>query len=352
LKDNAPQNVMDPLTGKFLYGRYREPFEIFDYSGARGSYLSQWTTLKKWLFISTTTDKFYFAAAVVDLNYAGNFFAYYIDRKTHKKYEFTSISPLARSIKQFDNTPKGCVEWSEENGKALICYNSESRAYQMEIRAMMSNSEEVKDVFMAGSMHWVDSMNMLFPIEPYRPACTIKQMGMRVVGIIRTEGGKPDEFKGFGSFDWTYSLAERVSVWKWASMYQLVTKEDPATVIGINLSDHVYVDKNNVSQENAVWVNGEVAIVGKVIFEFPTVNPDTSTSKIYTVNKKENVSLNLIFTPRGKRSEVLDAVILVSNFVQYYGEFSGTISVKTAGGIRKFEIEKAYGVVENHYAKW
>ncbi len=45
--------------------------------------------------------------------------------------------------------------------------------------------------------------------------------------------------------------------------------------------------------------------------------------------------------------------LVVSDFVQPFGYFTGTISVKRADGIvQPFELVKAWGVVESHYAKW
>lgn len=50
--------------------------------------------------------------------------------------------------------------------------------------------------------------------------------------------------------DWTYSVAERITIWKWASLSCQATQENTndQVELGINFSDHVYNDDQGISQ--------------------------------------------------------------------------------------------------------
>eukprot|EP00455_Lapot_gusevi_P043596 TRINITY_DN5323_c0_g1_i3.p1 TRINITY_DN5323_c0_g1~~TRINITY_DN5323_c0_g1_i3.p1 ORF type:complete len:161 (-),score=33.37 TRINITY_DN5323_c0_g1_i3:264-713(-) len=149
-------------------------------------------------------------------------------------------------------------------------------------------------------------------------------------------------------------MAERVTIWKWASFATRVGD----TIVGVNLSDDVYNDNRNISQENAIWLNGNVFSVGRVVFHIPD-RPHYQTWKLRSDKfdfHNSHIRIELDFIPRGTREEHMHLEVIALDFVQPFGEFSGKISIRTdtESGEKwnDLVIQKAYGVVEDHYSKW
>jgi hypothetical protein len=96
--------------------------------------------------------------------------------------------------------------------------------------------------------------------------------------------------------------------------------------------------------ENALWIDGQRILLPAVLFEFDRQNPD-SAWRIYDSNGQ----IDLRFSPKTVRKEQLNLWLLKSNFRQFIGMFSGTISLSTE---KTYQIENVLGLTEDHYAKW
>jgi hypothetical protein len=77
------------------------------------------------------------------------------------------------------------------------------------------------------------------------------------------------------------------------------------------------------------------------------------TNGIWEINSKRDVSgdtanIQLTFEPWGSQEEHTNLLIVAGDFVQYFGVFNGQIQLFG----HTFIIENAFGVTENHYAKW
>jgi hypothetical protein len=83
----------------------------------------------------------------------------------------------------------------------------------------------------------------MYPISEHQPAYTDKVSGTRAYGTLRL--GKITDYTSAatpsftGVSDWTYSLAARVTTWKWLSFSAIITDTHNVTsTIGIyHLSD-------------------------------------------------------------------------------------------------------------------
>jgi hypothetical protein len=138
--------------------------------------------------------------------------------------------------------------------------------------------------------------------------------------------------------DWTKSLSERITIWKWASFSARAqcgsgdgSVDSSESVVGINFSDLVYNDADGVSQENGVWENGVVHSVGRVDFELP--EPAAQTTAVWRL-RSVNPTIDLSFQPRGSREEHLQLGLIASDFVQPYGVFNGKITINHNGQVR------------------
>jgi len=120
-------------------------------------------------------------------------------------------------------------------------------------------------------------------------------------------------------------------------------------IVGINFSEQVYDDKDGISQENAIWVNGRVFSVGKINFQMDEKQPTSKPWKITTANPEDEIQITLQLNPFGYRDDLVNVGLIHLSYIQPYGEYSGTITIK---GEKTISIKKAYGFTETHYAKW
>jgi len=351
LIDTPPTSALDP-NGSFVYGRYRRPLTGLDYERATGSYWHPYFTLKQWQYNSINTNKYYIGIAIAQLGYLANGFAYIVDKTSMKKYEFTALSPFGIAVKAFPmDSTHGCSEWDGHGARIKLCYPTpKSTSISFDGLTRAPDGSDVQIVISATETRG-QGLAMLIPIEPNRPGYTHKDVGMVVSGTIKIGDNAAESFTGVAGLDFTKSLSERITTWKWCSMSH--TTED-GTRIGVNFADDIYEDSDGVSQENAVWVNGVVHLVGRVAFDLPAtelqlVRPWT----IMTVAHDEPVTVNLTFTPQGSREEHVHLGVVGSDFVQPYGKFEGSIIVRSADGRSStYHIRNGFGVTENHFAKW
>ncbi|CAF1638965.1 unnamed protein product, partial [Didymodactylos carnosus] len=133
------------------------------------------------------------------------------------------------------------------------------------------------------------------------------------------------------------------------------TANGETVVLGINFSADIYNDDQGVSMENALWIDGKVFSIGKIIYDLP--EEQFQTTKYWNIhsddtsgsNDIDNINVQLTFEPLGSKEKHLNVIILVAHFVQPYGRFNGTIQINKN---EVYTITNAFGVVENHYSKW
>jgi hypothetical protein len=146
-----------------------------------------------------------------------------------------------------------------------------------------------------------------------------------------------DDVRGFGVSDWTRSLADRETTWKWAS---LAGNDHEGRAIGLNLSAEVYDDLEGNSQENALFFGGETKTLTGVRFELP---PDPTT-QAWGIRSLRGQEVELRFVPLGVRQQNLQLGVIGTRFVQPYGTFHGRVL--------EHRIDGAFGVVEDHRSVW
>ncbi len=72
--------------------------------------------------------------------------------------------------------------------------------------------------------------------------------------------------------------------------------------------------------------------------------------QIYSVGDTNDKTpkIHLTFQPWGSQEEYANVFLLNADFVQAFGVYNGTIELFD----HTYAIENAFGVAENHYAKW
>jgi hypothetical protein len=252
----------------------------------------------------------------------------------------------------------------------------------------------------------IDQLTIVYPLggHIYRPQYIHKSAGNEVSeGYIQVGTGNDKYQLGGGiavaGLDWTKGYALTRTTWRWVFLNDPKAKvvyhhhhhlDDSSHVVqpnntntierlGINLSQDVYdiISRKNeiISTENGIWLNGKLYVLHHHV---DIVNPPpTSTNnnnkgtnsfkqKWYikttkATNKQSQHDdhdvefIDLTFTPYGGRKDYTDYGLVVSQFEQPFGQFTGTITLFHADYYCKVTIElsnEAFGVVENHLAVW
>jgi hypothetical protein len=127
--------------------------------------------------------------------------------------------------------------------------------------------------------------------------------------------------------------------WRWATC---VTRTDGGDTFAVNLTQNVNTADHRYN-ENALWKNGALRRLGPARFVFDPERPLAPWRVRSTCG-----GVDLEFTPAGERSENLELGLVKSAFHQPYGTFRGT--VRFDGTCH--EIRDAFGVCEDHRARW
>jgi hypothetical protein len=161
---------------------------------------------------------------------------------------------------------------------------------------------------------------------------TQKSSALPVAGWLNVRGRRFDLAKAVACVDSSNGLLARDTDWRWASAH--------GAKVGFNLQQGYFG-----SNENALWLDGQLIPLGAARFEFDPQQP-MAPWKIRT----DDGLLNLVFTPEGARQEDRNLLIASSHYVQPVGTFSGTVRASHNAQARR--ITRLLGVTEDHRSRW
>ena len=313
--------------GTFHYGRYRGPIPDPTFPLAWGQRLR----LKEWHYCALTGPHTFLALGLVQLGYLAKVFVYLVDRsRPGEALEYEALLPLGRGLEFAQSSIAGTS--SLRHRGALIEAGFDG-AHTLRLDLPLGGSR------LEGEARFPleETLALLHPLPSGQPAYTHKAAAAPAEVALRL-GGRPLNFEGaLASLDWTRSLAERETRWKWASTSARLKS---GARLGLNLSAEVYDDARGHSRENALWIDGAARPLGGVRFELP----DDRAHQPWRIRSLEGDEVSLRFQPLGARRQDLDLKLISSRFIQPYGRFEGEVC-----GHR---LEGAFGVVEEHFARW
>lgn len=342
----------------------RTPLQLFDANGALldGVYrhgialpqlpASAWR-LKEWHYLSVATPKHFLALAVVQVGYVANLFAYVVDRADPSRpWQCEHLSPLGRALQFGPSSLAGETRWQSDGAQVRIQSSNSPDARAQDGGALGHWAVEIDVLVKRGSdraerlqaslqMQGAEALALVHRLPSGGVAYTHKECGQPCTGTMQLAGAT-HPIAGLASLDWTRSQAERITRWKWAST---ALQLPDGRQLGLNLSAEVYDDAAGNSRENALWLQGRRLDLSGVRFELPA-QPDREPWRIQSLSGDE---VDLTFRPLGARRQNLRAGFVVSRFIQPYGLFSGHLQPQGHSAIR---FSDAFGVVEDHYAKW
>ncbi len=298
---------------------YRGPIEDPRVTGSR-------FRLKEWHYISFASDRYFLAVAVVQLGYVASGFCYLVDRETGTRFEWEALSPMGRALSFAQGPTRGASRFKASGAHVELARSRASLSLTLRGAG--------RDVVVEGDLaiRQSASLSLLCALPSGGRAYTNKAAALPATARLTIDGEAVD-LNGMAAIDWTRSLAERETKWKWASFSGLAD----GVAIGLNLSAEVYDDASGASRENVFFRDGDLYILGAARFGVPA----RPKSEPWTIIGDD---LDLTFTPIGARAQKKNFGLVVSDFVQPYGTFRGVV--------RGVEITDAFGVVESHRSVW
>jgi len=315
----------------YAFGRYRTPIvePTFHLPGMKR------LRLKEWHYSSIVTPRFFVAFGLVQLRYIANAFVYFVDReRPDPPALYEHILPLGRGLSMAPSSVAGKTRYQHKQNRIEIAYDD---SYRLSLDVGLEGGPGPGRLKILGGFALDDSLALLHPLAPGRPAYTHKAAAMRCHGTLSFGDHRVDLKNALATVDWTRSLANRHTTWKWASLAGVSAN---GTRVGLNLSREVYEDDAGCSRENAVWLDGAVTPLGDVAFEMPS----EPCCEDWIIRSKGDESVDLRFRPLGARHADINYRFVSSRFVQPYGLFNGRVAGET--------LEDVFGVVEDHDAHW
>lgn len=286
-------------------------------------------------FISLISPKLIVGVAIVDLKLISNAFLYLYEPDSGYFEEFSWLQPLARQTR---------IEPCPNDGESYFSKGDNS----LSIKASTTPGVRVLSVKLGKKLSidaTIDETSHYNPLAVCARAgysgwvFTQKSTARPVSGQIQWEDSQYDlaALGALAAVDWTGGFMRRETFWNWGSLSHRLPD---GRLLGFNLA--AGVNETGFS-ENALWLDGRLIKVDMVDFRFDRYHPKHS----WALRSNDGI-IDLHFTPKGKRSDKTNAFFMASNFSQFFGQFHGEIHLPD----ETITLQDAWGLTEDHYAKW
>lgn len=284
-------------------------------------------------FLSLCSEELIVGLAIVDLKWLSNAFVYCFDPLTGDYEEFSFLAPLSRNT-TFDTRPndgrasfrsgRNRLEISAKAGRRQL---SVSLAAGLSIEADIDEHEHYQPMSIctrAGYAGWV---------------YTQKTTARPLTGRVNWRGRERDleAIGALAGVDWSAGYMRRDTFWNWGS---LSARLADGRRLGFNLVAGV---NDTGYTENALWIDDQMVKISTVVFEY-----DRQDHRAPWRMCSQDGILDLRFEPAGRRSEKRNALLIASNFTQYFGRFYGTVRLPD----EVVELSGQWGFAEDHFARW
>lgn len=293
------------------------------WDGNRGVLSKRRLERKGWLYVGAFSERYMVGIATVDAGVVANGFCYVYDRERDLLVEEDLTAPFGFA-KEFE--PRVDGEWDLANRSRA--WHTEYRDNQWRVRFAGKRLEVALTLDGPGLGLTAIASSIGRPFAHTYKVCALP------AEIEVSIDGASGSSAGGGSIDFTLGYPPRTTLWNWASAHG---QTEDGREFGLNL-----VGQFMNGQENGLWFAGDLIALPQAVFEYDPTDP-TGVWKIRTLDG----SVDLEFTPEGRRSQNLRAGVMASVFTQPFGRFSGTI--RHEGTDLRVT---ALGVVEEHQATW
>tara|TARA_Y100001956_G_scaffold82286_1_gene102589 strand:+ start:1326 stop:2423 length:1098 start_codon:yes stop_codon:yes gene_type:complete len=332
---NAPDALIcndgKPLFGHFNGIPKKLAIGAFDYRTVMdkpASGLSKYFHYKQFQFVSIFTKRYVIGVAIADIRYLSSSFCYIYDVQEDKLVEQTWLRPL--------HFGKGMSRSSYQGTAWIANQKIQFHIRQGEWQVEIKTANVTADLYLSGEDSSLP-LSMCTPTGYSGWTYTQKHNALKLKGILIVNGRPVDLEHALAGYDFSAGYMRRETSWRWAS----ISAEITGTTVGLNLAAGV---NETGSCENVVWINGERHLLGPVHFHFQR----DDINAIWRITS-ESGQIDLQFQPKNKRSEKLNLWLLKSNFRQFIGHFSGTVTDNTG---QVHTLNNVLGLTEDHFARW
>ncbi|QQD24593.1 DUF2804 family protein [Venatoribacter cucullus] len=286
-------------------------------------------------FVSLLSDELIIGIAIVDLKLVSNAFVYLYQPATKRFEEFSFLQPLARHTHIDPRPNSGVAEFRQGNNLLRIQASHTPGVRKLEVNlpgklsidATIDESTSYNPLAIctrAGYTGWV---------------FTQKSAAQVCHGRVQWHDQAFDlqQLRALAAVDWTGGYMRRETFWNWGS---LSCHLRDGRRLGFNLAAGV---NETGFTENALWLDGRLIKVDMVDFRFDRYQPNHS----WAMRSADGI-IDLHFTPHGRRQDKTNALVIASNFSQYFGQYHGEI--RLPGEV--IHLEGEWGLAEDHFAKW
>jgi hypothetical protein len=283
---------------------------------------------KRWVYLLVPTPEAMLAMAIVDAGYLSSGFCTVLDRGSGKLLFDSSpvLPPLCATVSDAPGDgmnarlvgPRIHARIERSGGRILV-----------EARWMTAAVDLVLDAGAAPP-----ALSVCSRIDTGRFNFTQKLAAVPAEGEIRAGNARFGVHGELSGIDFTHGFPARETKWLWAFGSGTVGGH----TIAFNLSEGFLPG----SPESAVWIDGPPCGTGPVHFEGDFSDP-AATWRI------RGQTVDLVFTPEGRRAQKIDLGIVASRYVQPFGTFRGRL---TSVSGERIEIDDLPGVTEEHEARW
>ncbi len=330
------------------YGLFKEPFHdlnILDTQIFPGKTLPQFLRklrIKEWQHIAVITPDVFVGFVISTTHYMGMSFCYVVDRHSGEIVEHhRETAPWKAKVSR--------ELWQDDCRFHVSGYNLDIRnrlelgrhRVEIDIPAAKGKPAIRAEIEMSEDITSRQPLIVVLPISENRPLHTHK-MVCPVSGWVELGERRWDlqPERDLAMLDVQKTYYPYSTLWCWATF---AGYDQQGHQLAINLVQNM-IENDDTYNENVMWVDGQLSQFGGARF---TVDKQKMMDPWHIITTDERCQLT--FTPQGSRSEKINMGLILSDYHQPYGTFTGHII--DDDGVR-YEVEDLFGVTEYHIAKF
>jgi Domain of unknown function (DUF2804), C-terminal/Domain of unknown function (DUF2804), N-terminal len=298
--------------------------------------------LKRWQHFAVINERFFAGFVTLSTHYLSTSFCYVYNRETREFVEHHAEKP-GQSI------PIAKELWNdhclfEKRGYRIEVQNRLEAGYHRALIDIAGTKDKpgIKaELEMLEDLETIEPLIVVLPLGENRPLHTHKApCPVRGTITLGDETVTLEESKDLVIIDVQKTFYPYSTFWKWATF---AGRNEQGKLLGINLVNNM-IKNDDEYNENCLWVDGKLSFFGPARFTFDEKDP-TKPWEVKTTDGR----CDLQFVPQGQRAERINMGLVVSDYYQPYGLWSGR--VVDDNGV-EHEFKDIFGVTENHLARF
>lgn len=342
---DTPDKVVE--NGKFHLGVFKTPFTNLNMldagpklPGGLTSKLFRNLRLKEWQHFSVITKNHFLGIAVVNAKFMGASWCYAVDRKTGELIEHSVELPLRGPVvsrELFDSK----FDFKAADYSVKVHNNLTGKRHQLDVEATTKKKTPITGSFsISQDAKEVQPLIVVLPLAQSGPMYSHK-VPCPVSGSysIGGEEYELDPKTDFVILDVHKSYYPYRTWWKWVTF---VGRDKKGKILGANLTRGLH-GNDAVNNENGIWYGNKLSLLPEAEITIP--DDIMQTWKIFTNDGR----VDLTFSPKGIRQEMIDFKVIVSWYRAPVGNFNGKL---TDDDGKVHEIKDFFGIAEHHKVTW